>query len=100
MCGLYNVQYIHTKRVNPVYSSMRLKLPLTYTVYLTSLTHKTESVTDGEDATVYVWVFFTYLVKTPDLYLCICSAPNALLEKFWRISLYVTDDAIAKLNVT
>ena len=23
-----------------------------------------------------------------------------LLEKLWRISLYVTDDAIAKLNVT
>ena len=25
---------------------------------------------------------------------------TTLLEKFWRISLYVPDDAIAKLNVT
>ena len=25
---------------------------------------------------------------------------NKLLEKFWRISLYVTDEAIAKLYVT
>ena len=26
--------------------------------------------------------------------------PNTLLEKFWRIPLYLTDDAIAKLYVT
>ena len=28
------------------------------------------------------------------------EGPCALLDKFWRISLYVTDDAIAKPNVT
>ena len=36
------------------------------------------------DATINVWLLFTY----------------TLLEKFGRISLYVTDDAIAKLLVT
>ena len=29
-----------------------------------------------------------------------CGCDATLLEKFWRISLYVTDDAIAKLYVT
>ena len=28
------------------------------------------------------------------------SIPPALLEKFWRITLYLTDDANAKLYVT
>ena len=28
------------------------------------------------------------------------SQHSALLEKFWRISLYLTDDADAKLSVT
>ena len=28
------------------------------------------------------------------------TAKDALLEKFWRISLYVTENAIAKIHVT
>ena len=32
--------------------------------------------------------------------LWVVYGPNTLLEKFWRIPLYLTDDAIAKLYVT
>ena len=45
--------------------------------------------------TVYIheYVYIT-------VYLTVDSAASVLLENIWRISLYVTDDAFAKLCVT
>ena len=41
-----------------------------------------------------------HIIKTSAVKIDPLGAQDALLEKFWRISLYVTDDAIAKLYVT
>ena len=48
-------------------------------------------------------ICFSLLDNAPDMEMLILWAPagkSTLLEKFWRISLYFTDDAIAKLSVT
>ena len=41
-----------------------------------------------------------HIIKTSAVKIDPLGAQDALLENFWRISLYVTDAAIAKLYVT
>ena len=64
-----------------------------------SLRLETEPVTVGADATVYIWVLSTHILLINQTY-TEHTVASTLFEQFWRILLYVTDDAFAKLYVT